>query len=154
MAEPALSVVISSYNRCQLLERALGSLREQVPGTPEFEIIVVDNNSSDSTGALVAAMRQDDDRIHYVLERQQGLAHGRNAGVAVARGPLIAFTDDDVRVSPDWVREIVRAFERYPEAWFIGGRVLPEWPSPPPRWLTPLNYAPLALQDRDEDFRS
>jgi GT2 family glycosyltransferase len=59
----------------------------------------------------------------------------------------MAFTDDDVRVEPDWVAAILRAFEEHPDADVVGGRVLPIWPAPPPSWLTRDHWAPLALVD-------
>ncbi len=54
-------------------------------------------------------------RVQYVFEPRQGVAHARNAGVAAARTDIIAFTDDDVRVSEDWVRVVKRAFDAHPE---------------------------------------
>src|SRR5690606_14278297 len=70
-----------------------------------------------------------------------------NTGIARARAPLVAFTDDDVRVEPDWVAAVVRAFRDHPHADLVGGRVLPLWPATPPGWLTPDHWAPLALAD-------
>jgi glycosyltransferase involved in cell wall biosynthesis len=85
--------------------------------------------------------------VRYVFEGRQGVSYGRNAGVAAARAPIVAFTDDDVRARPDWTRTIARAFAEHPWADFVGGRVLPRWPAPPPAWLTPEHWSPLALVD-------
>jgi GT2 family glycosyltransferase len=86
-------------------------------------------------------------RLRYVFEPQQGLSHARNRGVAASRGRLVAFTDDDVWASPSWVRALVGALDARPEAAFVGGRVLPRWPTEPPSWLTPDHWGPLALVD-------
>ena len=144
---PEVSVVVSTYNRAHRLPGALNSLLTQA-GTVRYEVIVVDNNSSDDTAEVVRQiMLRAGGLVRYSFEPRQGLSHGRNAGIALARSAIIAFTDDDVRASSDWIVLLKRAFEEHPEAGYIGGRVLPEWAAPPPRWLTTAHWAPLALQD-------
>ena len=73
--------------------------------------------------------------VRYAFEPCQGLSVARNHGVSVARADLIAFTDDDVRVSPTWVQSIVRAFGDNPDVDMVGGKVEPAWEEPPPPWL-------------------
>jgi GT2 family glycosyltransferase len=138
---------MSTYNRGELLGDAVRSILAQHHTTPPFELIVVDNNSTDHTRAVVAQSAAADARVRYVFEPQQGSSHGRNAGISAACAPLIAFTDDDVRVEPDWIATIARAFDEHPTADVVGGRVLPIWPSPPPDWLTREHWMPLALID-------
>ena len=145
---PRLSVVMSTFNRGELLDGAIRSVLAQDPGrTPPFELIVVDNNSTDGTRTIVDRFIRVDGRVRYLFEPRQGLSHARNAGIAAARAALVAFTDDDVRAEPDWVAAVVRAFDEYPGADAAGGRVLPIWPAEPPGWLTPDHWAPLALAD-------
>ncbi len=149
--EPDISVVLSTYNRADRLPAALQALLNQVGDVP-YEIIVVDNNSSDDTAAVVRRIAADaPHRLRYSFEPRQGLSHGRNAGIGLARSPIIAFTDDDVRVSADWIGQLRRAFDEHPDAGYVGGRVLPVWLSPPPPWLTTAHWAPLALQDYGAD---
>lgn len=139
---------MSTYNRGRLLEGAIASVLDQRdPGTPPFELIVVDNNSTDGTRGVVEQFMRRDARVRYEFEPRQGLSHARNAGIAAARAALLAFTDDDVRAEPDWVAAVVRAFDEHPDAAAVGGRVLPVWPAPPPGWLTRDHWAPLALVD-------
>jgi glycosyltransferase involved in cell wall biosynthesis len=148
---PLLSVVLSTYNRGDLLTDALQSVLAQKDSlTPPFELIVVDNNCTDRTRHIVGQVARDDGRVHYVFEPKQGLSYARNAGLLEARAPLVAFTDDDVRVAPDWVLAIVRAFEEHPGVDMVGGRVLPLWPKEPPGWLTRDHWAPLALADHGD----
>jgi glycosyltransferase involved in cell wall biosynthesis len=149
---PRVSVVLSTHNRRELLSHALRSLLSQ-SDAPPHEILIVDNRSTDGTRDLAASMIRDvpDGRLIYVYEPQQGLSHARNAGIALARAPVIAFTDDDVRVDAGWMASIERAFSRHPEAAYVGGRVLPLWDTPPPSWLTPAHWSPLALQDHGDD---
>jgi glycosyltransferase involved in cell wall biosynthesis len=144
---PGISVVLSTCNRREWLARALGCLLAQ-SGAPPHEILVVDNRSTDGTRELVESMAREvsDGRLVYAYEPRQGLSYARNAGIALARAPIIAFTDDDVLADPDWIASIERAFARHPAAQYVGGRVLPRWQAPP-AWLTPLHWSPLALQD-------
>jgi glycosyltransferase involved in cell wall biosynthesis len=148
---PQLSVVLCTYNRGQLLEMALRSvLAQRESTTPPFELLLVDNNSNDETRQIAQRIAAADGRVRYIFEPQQGLSYARNAGVRAARAPLIAFTDDDVRVAADWVAAVLRAFSEHPDADLVGGRVLPLWPSCPPAWLTREHWAPLALADFGE----
>jgi glycosyltransferase involved in cell wall biosynthesis len=145
-----LSVVMCTYNRGELLLPAIRSVLAQDVTTPAFELIVVDNNSSDDTRAIIERFARSDSRVQYVFEPRQGLSFARNAGIGQARALLIAFTDDDVRVDEHWVASVVRAFEEHSGADMVGGRVLPLWPAAPPHWLTTAHWAPLALEDHGD----
>ena len=152
LIRPAVSVVLCTYNRADCVGSALAALLAQT-GSIDYEVIVVDNNSSDGTAAVVRnAADRAGGHIRYVFERQQGLSHARNRGIREARAPIIAFTDDDVCVSHDWIRQIVRTFDAYPDIDYAGGRVLPRWLRPPPQWLTTAHWSPLALQDYGTDL--
>jgi len=150
--EPAasvdVSVVISTYNRCTLLARALESLQNQDTADVSYEILVVDNNSTDETRAVTQRMiNATPGRLRYVFESKQGLSYARNAGIASARAKIIAFTDDDVRVANNWVSRIKAGFAAEPSVDFLGGKVLPHWDEIPPVWLTRAHWTPLALLD-------
>ena len=142
-----LTVVVSTYNRADRLPLALDALRDQ-SGDVRYEIIVVDNNSTDSTRAVVEAIAAESGgKVRYAFEPRQGLSYGRNTGIELSQSPLVAFTDDDVRVAPDWVDALKRVFDEHPDIDYVGGPVLPNWLQPPPRWLTRGHWGPLALQD-------
>jgi glycosyltransferase involved in cell wall biosynthesis len=152
-SNPDVSVVISTYNRCSLLPLALESLLQQKTPGFSYEVVVVDNNSTDDTRGIIQSFEErSDGKLRYLFEAKQGLSHGWNAGVDASRAPIIAFTDDDLIMPADWVANIKRAFDQHPEVAFIGGRVLPVWPHEPPRWLSRALWAPLALQDADQEF--
>jgi glycosyltransferase involved in cell wall biosynthesis len=145
--EVDISVVVGTYNRSRLLADALDSLLDQ-RGAPPYEIIIVDNNSKDSTRELVQSrIAEGPSNLRYLFEPKQGTSYARNAGVRCARGSIIAFTDDDVRVSRDWIANVKREFLAHPEAEFLGGKILPRWKTPPPEWLTRDHWWPLALLD-------
>jgi glycosyltransferase involved in cell wall biosynthesis len=142
-----LSVVISTYNRAEILSRALESLVRQDLDPSRYEVIVVDNNSTDHTREIVRSFGERKPRVVYCFEARQGVAFGRNSGSFTASAPIIAFTDDDVRVPEAWASTILTVFSQHPEAACVGGKVLPRWTAPPPPWLTFEHWAPLALLD-------
>jgi glycosyltransferase involved in cell wall biosynthesis len=99
-----LSVVIATKDRAAYVARALASLEAQ-SGAPGFEVVVVDNGSSDGTKTVVAkhqAMRGGYPLV-YVYEPEPNRGKARNRGIEVARGELIAFCDDDVQAPPGWL---------------------------------------------------
>lgn len=151
-----VSVIICTYNRCDLLSEAVESVLSQKNDGISYELIIVDNNSSDGTRAVVESfISRGHPNLRYLFEGRQGLSNARNAGLEHARAPIIAFTDDDVRVARDWVRVIKRTFDEHPEVDFVSGKVLPRWNAEPPAWLTPDHWSPLALQDHgDQPFYS
>jgi glucosyl-dolichyl phosphate glucuronosyltransferase len=144
-----VSVVISTFNRCEQLQKALDALVAQTTSAP-FEVIVVDNNSTDDTRAVVAERLSRVPNMKYVFEPKQGLPHARNAGILEASAPLIAFTDDDVEVGPEWVATVKRAFDEHPDVDMIGGRVRPVWPDAVPAWVTRRQLGPFALGERGD----
>jgi glycosyltransferase involved in cell wall biosynthesis len=116
--------------------------------TVALEIVVVDNNSTDDTRTVIRQFAdRSEGRMQYAFEPVQGLSNARNRGIVRSKAPIVAFCDDDVRVAADWAQQIVRAFEAHPDVDYVGGRVLPRWAHPPPRWLTTAHWSPLAVQD-------
>ncbi len=147
---PDLSVIIPTHNRPADLELVIDGLMRQQAGGVSYEVIVVDNNSRKETRAVVdrALARGTPVPLRYVREPRQGVSYARNTGVSIARSSLIAFLDDDGVPVPTWVREIKGAFEEHPDIDCIGCRVRPVWSTPPPSWLTPAQWGPIAIQDR------
>jgi glycosyltransferase involved in cell wall biosynthesis len=143
-----VSVVVCTHNRSRLLREALGHLIAQDLGSAKTEVIVIDNNSTDDTAEVVHRLaRSAPVEVRYSFEERQGISYARNRAWKLARGTIVAFTDDDVCVSRDWVARIVEAFAEHADVDCVGGRVLPAWPVRPPPWLTSRHYAPLAVLD-------
>jgi glycosyltransferase involved in cell wall biosynthesis len=132
---PLISVVISTRNRARYLDDCLQSLAAQ-QCTRSFEIVVVDNASTDGTAALLTRRVEADSRFRAIREDRVGLSYGKNAGIAAARGGILVFTDDDVTLDPGWIESYRYLFASKPDV-LIGGPVIPvrhdlgEWPS----WL-------------------
>lgn len=156
MAHHTISVLICTYNRASFLGDTLRALAEAPcpPGTA-VEIVVVDNNSTDETARVVAEASARSQRpIRYVVERQQGKSFALNHGLSLVEGDVIALTDDDVLISPDWLARIAEAFASK-DVTFVFGKVLPRWGEvPPPELLTRRGrdmWGPLALVDYGDD---
>lgn len=124
-APPDVSVIICTLNRCELLQRTLELLGKQtLPGGKRFEIIVVDNNSTDATRQVVQqAERVVAAPIIYLLEERPGLSWARNSGVERARGEIVVFTDDDMIFSASWLTEIFSLFSIRPVPACVTGPV-------------------------------
>jgi glucosyl-dolichyl phosphate glucuronosyltransferase len=147
-----LSIILPTFNRVDPLRHAIAALLYQTAPGNAYEVIVVDNNSTDGTAQLLESIV--DSRVRCLRERRQGISYARNAGIAAARGDIIAFTDDDVEAAPDWVETIVTALDARPDVAGVGGRVLPVWHARCPEWLTRAHWGPLALQDHGDDERT
>ncbi len=119
-SQPLVTVVLCTKDRPQMLAAALASLLAL--DYPRWELVVVDNApSDDATERYLASV--DDPRVRRVLEAVPGLARARNTGVLAARGEIVAFTDDDVLVDPDWLTRLVAAFELAPAVGCVSGLV-------------------------------
>ncbi len=131
-----ISVTIQTYNRAEELRRTLASLaRIDRAGVTDYEVIVVDNNSNDHTGAVVAPFHEAfSGLLHYVRESRQGLSHARQRAVAESRYEVVAFLDDDVDVDVQWLRAMEAAHARGEFA-VVGGQARLVYPAPRPRWL-------------------
>ncbi len=130
-----LSVVICTRNRADQLERALRSISQCVhPPQGDWELIVIDNGSSDHTSQVIDAAISDLP-AHCVVEPIPGLSHARNTAVDVAQGEWILWTDDDVTVDADWLTGYRDAIDRYPDAQVLGGPIRVVFDGDPPQWL-------------------
>ena len=131
------SIIVPTYNRSALLAALLKSFQSmRIPEGVTWEVIVVDNNSSDDTRHVIDGFIHDGVLpLRYCLEVRQGAAHARNSGIHASRGKVLVFFDDDEIVVEDWFAVVHSAFQRYSCA-AVGGRVLPRWISRPPDWYT------------------
>ncbi len=141
---PELSVVICTHNRAAMLDDALESIaRMHVPPRLRWELLVVDNASTDHTANVVTAWK---DRLplRYVHEAEPGLSAARNRALRDVQAEWIVFTDDDVRVDGEWLTALAKACRCWPQASYLAGRILPTYEPDRPAWLTPSCEALLA----------
>ncbi len=149
-----ISVIICTRNRCESLKETLESLlRQEYVGQCAYEIIVVDNKSTDRTKEAVDKfMSRFNGRLRYAFEPSPGLSFARNNGIREAKGTIIAFTDDDCVVDPQWIHAIhICARETGFDA--LGGKILPVYPSGTPGWIRAnedLLCGPIVFHDHGE----
>jgi glucosyl-dolichyl phosphate glucuronosyltransferase len=131
-----ITVILCTYNRHQGLAKALESIAaSELPESIEWEVLVVDNNSSDQTREVVEDFcRRFPGRFRYLFEPRQGKSQALNAGIREAQSDILAFTDDDLTVDPLWLQNLTASLEK--GEWVgAGGRTLPEKTFSAPRWL-------------------
>ncbi|MEO1069894.1 MAG: glycosyltransferase family A protein, partial [Cyanobacteria bacterium J06638_6] len=131
-----ISVIIPTLNRADSLGCVLESLTKQNAPAAEFEVLVIDNGSTDHTKAVaqVFADKLLSAQLRYIFEPEPGLLSGRHRGAAEAKGDILSFLDDDVELDPGWLTAIHSAFKDE-MVQLIGGRNLPRYESEPPEWL-------------------
>jgi glycosyltransferase involved in cell wall biosynthesis len=131
-----ISVIICTYNRAESLVKTLDSLEQlSVPPDLSWELIIVNNNSSDGTKTVVEEFQQRNKLpIRYLFQAKQGKSHAQNLGVQSSKGEIVAITDDDCIVHNGWLSSIWKAFASYPCA-VVGGRILPTWSVQKPDWF-------------------
>src|ERR1044072_2994156 len=128
------SVVIASYNRADELVKTLESL-SHLQGADQWEVVIVDNNSSDNTKEVVLkAAETFPVPLRYFHEPQQGRSAALNTGIKAAQGEIIAPTDDDVRLDPDWLTNADRALQEL-GCDYLGGKTPSIWSGKSTAWI-------------------
>ncbi|OGL45910.1 MAG: hypothetical protein A2161_02025 [Candidatus Schekmanbacteria bacterium RBG_13_48_7] len=126
-AEIAASVIIPTYNRPHLLKKCILALKQQTFPLTQFEIIVVEDGMRQIAKKTVEDFRSatNNPEIKYLYQDNKGPGAARNAGASIAKGGILAFTDDDCEPDPEWLGSLVRFFEHYPKSVAVGGSVKP-----------------------------
>lgn len=132
-----VTVLVCTFNRSADLAATLDSLKRLELDPPRtWEMIVVDNNSTDDTrDVVVHRAREFPVPLRYLFEPVQGKSNALNSGLRAARGRFIAFTDDDVRVPSDWLMKSIAPLLANPDFAYTGGPVRPVWGGRKPSWL-------------------
>ncbi|WP_439506471.1 glycosyltransferase [Sediminibacterium sp.] len=133
-----ISIVICTYNRARYLPAALESLYDQQLSKEVYEVIVVNNNSSDNTAIVCKEFiaNHQDAQFIYLNESNQGASFARNTGAAIAKAPLLCFMDDDAIAHPNYLLLIIDFFKHYPDAGGLGGRIIPKYIPSEPEWMS------------------
>jgi glucosyl-dolichyl phosphate glucuronosyltransferase len=137
------AIVICTYNRADLLKSALESICAQPFNISDYEVIVVDNNSTDDTRMVTAAFCRRYPHIRYLFAAQPGSAHARNVGWQAAEATYVAFIDDDCRVSPQWLTQAETIVAAHAPT-LMSGPYYACFATPRPRWFKDVygTYAP------------
>lgn len=147
----SLDLVICTYNNAGLLDRTLEAIaKQQVSPFVEWHVLVVNNNCTDNTAAVVEKhIRLGRIPLRTVLEPQQGLTPARLCGVKNTKGDWIAFVDDDCLLAEDWVSRAAQFALTHPQCGAFGGRVILDWETAPPAFVLNFAYS-FAQQDHGE----
>lgn len=133
-----VSATICSYNRARFIISAVESIFNQSFDKNKYEVIVVDNNSTDNTVALLEQYKKDhpDYNFRYYVEHNQGVAYTRTRCAMEAKGEIVAYLDDDSEAHPGWLSSIVSFFDQHPETYSIGGKIIPKYLTSLPDWYS------------------
>jgi glycosyltransferase involved in cell wall biosynthesis len=143
-----ISVVIATCNRVNYLEKAIISLYNQSLEKGKYEVIIVDNASTDRTKDMVEDKMQYFKNLIYVYEGTPGTNFARNTGLQRASGKYIAFIDDDAIANPQWLERIIYRFQTInPTPGIVGGKVSPIWEVEKPSWITNKLLGALSIVD-------
>jgi len=119
-----LSIVIPTRNRANLLRKVLESIERQPADQRAFEVIVIDNGSTDDTKMAAEEYREKFINYRYFYDARPGLHVGRNKGLLKSKGDIIGYLDDDVVLFPNWINTILSAFEDE-SVMYVEGSVIP-----------------------------
>jgi glycosyltransferase involved in cell wall biosynthesis len=145
-----LTVLIPTYNPIPVrLNQTLAAIKAQTLATDRWELLLIDNNSTNSTLNNIDLTWHPASRI--VREPTPGLSNARRKGFKEAKGELLVMIDDDNRVDVNYLANIMAIFNEYPEIGAAGGKSLPEFETEPPVWLNEF-YGSLALRDLGDDI--
>ena len=149
-----LSVIICTYNRDKYLYDALCHVAKNDFPVSEYEIILVNNNSTDNTESECQRFASDFPQVQfrYFVENKQGLSHARNRGIDESRGDILIFLDDDSFVKPDYLSNLKRQMETHPDAMAFGGKITPLFESgEEPKWLSKWTYSWVSAIDKGNE---
>lgn len=133
-----ISFIICTYNREKYIYECLSRLAKNTE-QEGWEIILVNNNSTDNTAAECARFEKDFPKVnyHYFVETQQGLSFARNRGIAEAKGEWLIFLDDDAMMETDYIANLKQHLEQHSDAGAFGGAIEPFFEGETPAWLNP-----------------
>lgn len=153
-----ISVIICTYNRQKYIYNVLKSVAENDLPRTEYEIVLVNNNSTDNTEQECRRFQNDfpEVKFRYCVETSQGLSYARNCGIRQASGDLLAYVDDDATVNKEYLSTYARFFADHPDAVAAGGPILPRYETEEPKWMThytrQLITGKLYLGEKEREF--
>ena len=154
-----ISVILCTYNRDKYIYNVLRSIAENDYPYDQYEIVLVNNNSTDNTESECRRFQTDFPYIRflYYVETNQGLSHARNRGIRESHGELLVYVDDDATVNKEYLRTYADFFARTPHAVAAGGPILPVYETAEPSWMShytrQLITGRLYLGDQEKQFR-
>ncbi len=150
-----ISVIVCTYNREKYLGACLELLANQSALSDQYEVIIVDNNSTDETAKIAAQVIEQHPEVmmNYFLEESVGLSHARNRGIKEANGDILSFIDDDAFADHGYVKAMGDYFADHEEVSAIGGKIIPEYEGQEPQWMSKFLLPLVAAVDMGDEPR-
>ncbi len=150
-----VSIIVCTYNRAHYLAETLSHLRSQNADVAVFEVVLIDNNSTDHTKDICDEFlaQNSDFPFRYIAETAQGLSHARNRGIKEAKGDILTFIDDDAFAQSDFVAAISQYFSENKDTIAIGGKIIPKYEEESPRWMSKHLLPLVAALDMGDDTK-
>ncbi|MFZ5555048.1 MAG: glycosyltransferase [Bacteroidota bacterium] len=150
--KPKVSFIVCTYNREKYIYRSLESIAVQNADKNDFELIAVNNNSTDSTDSLCKKISEKFPGLNYtyIIETEQGLSAARNRGMKEAKGDVFVFMDDDAFAEKEYSKNIITFYEANPDVMATGGRTYPQFEEEKPKWMSHFLMPLVAAVDRGE----
>ena len=132
-----ISVIVTTFNRAKIIPMCLDSLVAQNYEKSDYEIIIVNNNSSDNTEEVIEDYieRYPDINIKYYFVPRPGQVYARQIGILASSNEILTFTDDDGILVKDWLKEIAKVFSMSDEVVGVAGKIKIKWDENPPEWI-------------------
>lgn len=153
---PQISLIICTYNRDKYLPGTLATITKQAIEKSYFELLIIDNNSTDNTAVIAEKFIAENPQINtrYFFEPNKGLSFARNRGIAEATAPVIAYIDDDVILPGNYLEELFNFFNKHPDAAGAGGKVIPKYEhGEEPAWMNKYLIGFIGKVDHGEQVK-
>ena len=134
------SIIIPTFNRSDVIIRSLETWTTQTLCSDDFEVIVVDNNSTDNSEALIKDFIRSRSNFHYLKELKPGSTNARHAGAKLAQSEVLIFADDDGLFNESCIEEIVNVYQQNIEVVAVAGKIDIAWDKTPPGWIAPYEF--------------
>ena len=134
------SIIIPTYNRSDVIIRSLETWTTQTLCSDDFEVIVVDNNSTDNSATQINDFIKNRSNFQYLKELKPGSTNARHAGAKLAQSELLIFADDDGLFNGSCIEEIVNVYQQNIEVVAVAGKIDIAWDKTPPEWIAPYEF--------------
>ncbi len=139
-----ISIIVCTYNRDKYIYETLARIAQNTYPADQYEIILVNNNSTDSTEERCLQFQKEYPTVNYryIIEKSQGLSYARNRGIRESHGEMLVFLDDDSFIGSNYLQRLADYLEQYPDTDAFGGRIKPRFESnQTPKWLGKWSYS-------------
>lgn len=152
-----ISIIVSTYNREQYIIQCLESIAKQNRSTKDWELVIVNNNCTDSTERLIQdflSLYQDKINVSYHIEKSQGLSYARNRGIKESQGDFLVFVDDDAFLDENYIEGLYGYLSKYNDKYIaFGGRIKPYLESELPSWMSPYLMPLMSVIDWGDEVK-